>query len=724
MDIPRLNYQRSSPPSPLRMLLMTAAVFMIEIAVMILVSRLPLTSPAEIFVDAALLTVLLLAPLYFLLYRPLHAHLTKHQQKEEEMDDLVVFFRNILDSIFSGVWVTNRLDTIFFANKYISEISGLPPDKLEGSSILTDFPEEMMRYFLPYYLKAKETLAPVYYDALPVKTPAGRESYQSGWLIPRLNDGRYNGMICTLEDVTSHKTAKAALRASEQRYKDLFENANDAIFIVDNNFNYLDVNKKAVDLFGFSKDEFLRMKITDVIPPGQRAHSDAEFDKLRRQGGYEHFIGKQRTKDGRWLDIEISSSAIFQDGKIAGSRDIVRDISERKHMEEQLRQAQKMEAIGTLAGGIAHDFNNILYAIRGYTELSLAETPRESPLRENLREINRSAKRAAELVKQILTFSRKAAEEKHPLRLQPVVKEALKLMRGTLPTTIDIRQDIDRGSRPIMADLTQIHQVVINLCSNAADAMEDNGGILTVQLEETTVTPDFAAQTEGLHAGDYVTLTVSDTGHGMDVATLSRIFDPYFTTKAPGKGTGLGLATVHGIISNHNGAIEVKSTPQQGTSFNIYFPVLTAEAVDSEGADHEPALLPVSGHILVVDDEEPIVRIAERALYRLGCEVTSFTSSTKALMAFQNAPYAFDAVLTDQTMPAITGLELARKILEIRPDIPIILTTGYSAAVNAEQAKEAGISAFLMKPLSLEDIAQALHQSLAAPQPAADDDTS
>ncbi|MEW6593458.1 MAG: PAS domain S-box protein [Thermodesulfobacteriota bacterium] len=702
------------PPqqTPLPMLLTIAgAVFAAEVAVMVLLHRVPLAPLAEIFVDAALLTLLLFPTLYLFLYQRLAGQLRQFQNNERELAELRDFFQSTLDSIFSGVYVTDRHETIIFANRAVSSISGLPLSQIQGASLLTDFPEETLRHFRPCYLRARDTGSPVAYEALPIVTPTGRRTFQSGWLIPRLRDGSYDGMICTMEDVTSQKNALAALDASKQRYQDLFENANDAIFIVDNDHRYVDVNKKAVELFGFSREEFLGMRTTDVMASEPPVACEASFGKRGSSGHYERFISRQRTRDGRWLDIEVSSSAIIEDGRVVGSRDIVRDITGRKQIEEQLRQAQKMEAIGTLAGGIAHDFNNILYAIRGYTELSLAETRKGSAVHDNLQEIRRSAQRAADLVKQILTFSRKGAEEKHPLRLEPVVKEALKLIRGTLPTTIDIRQSLDPGCRPTMADLTQIHQVVINLCANAADAMEA-GGVLTVRLEEVTVDRDLARRVEGLSPGDYVRLSVADTGHGMDQATMSRIFEPYFTTKGPGKGTGLGLATVHGIVSSHQGAIACSSMPGQGSTFSLYFPALPAGTAADADSGQETTPPRVAGHILVVDDEPSIVRIAEQALRRLDCQVTAFTNSTQALLAFQNSPYAFDAVLTDQTMPALTGLELARKMMTIRPDIPIILTTGYSTSVNEEQAKAAGIRTFLMKPLSIEELGRALHEAL------------
>jgi len=379
-----------------------------------------------------------------------------------------------------------------------------------------------------------------------------------------------------------------------------------------------------------------------------------------------------------------------------------RDQEEKERLMGELRQAQKMEAIGTLAGGIAHDFNNILYAMLGYAELSMTEVAKDSGIYQNLSEIVKGGKRAADLVRQILTFCRKAEQEKKPVQLQPIVKEALKLMRGTLPTTIDIRQQIDPHCRPILADITQIHQVIVNLCTNAYHAMRDQGGILSVNLTEVDKTHALH-ELQDLPGEAFVKLSIADTGSGMDQKILERIFDPYFTTKDHGEGTGLGLSTVHGIVKSHGGTITVRSTPGQGSCFDVYLPVL--EEKPALNLKSETTALPkVHGRVLFVDDEATIAELGGKILKQIGVEAEVFTSSVAALAAFEAAPHAFDAVITDQTMPGLTGMELAKKILELRPDTPIILTTGFSESVSEEQAKAVGIKEFMLKPLSLEVI--------------------
>ncbi len=392
-----------------------------------------------------------------------------------------------------------------------------------------------------------------------------------------------------------------------------------------------------------------------------------------------------------------------------------RDQEEKERLVSELRQAQKMEAIGTLAGGIAHDFNNILYAMLGYAELSMIEVPKDSDIYQNLSEIVKGGKRAADLVRQILTFCRKAEQEKKTVQLQPIVKEALKLMRGTLPTTIDIRQQINPHCRPILADITQIHQVVVNLCTNAFHAMREQGGVLSVSLTEVDKAKA-PHELQDLPVEEFVKLSIADTGSGIDQKILERIFDPYFTTKRHGEGTGLGLSTVHGIVKSHGGTITVRSTPGHGSCFNVYLPVLKEKPALS--LEFETMALPkVHGRFLFVDDEETIAELGGKILKQIGAEAEVFTNSIAALAAFIAAPEAFDAVITDQTMPGLTGMELAKKILEIRPDIPIILTTGFSENVSEELAKTVGIKEYILKPLSLEVIAWTVSKLLSANNP-------
>ena len=431
-----------------------------------------------------------------------------------------------------------------------------------------------------------------------------------------------------------------------------------------------------------------------------------------RDGATHRFEMNENT-EGENLFFEAGVSPV-RDGKgvIIAAVEVLRDITEQKKLADQLLQAQKMEAIGTLAGGIAHDFNNILTAILGYAELSKFEVDPDSDLSHNLAEIISASRRAGDLIRQILTFSRKTKFKKQPLQIHSVVKEALKLIRGTIPSNIDIRQEIASDCGSILADVTQIHQIIMNLCTNAYHAMQKQGGILIVRLENTVINGDTSDQPPGLAPGNYVRLTVSDTGHGMDENTLDRVFDPYFTTKKQGEGTGLGLATVHGIVKNHGGAISVKSALNEGATFEIYFPRVEAafSAAITDWSENGPISRQVK--ILLVDDEEMLTKLGKSILKKLGHTVTAFSNSQDALDCFRQDPQAFDLLLTDQMMPGLTGLELAQQCLALRPDLPVILATGYSEAISKEQAHAQGVSAILWKPVTINTMAETIQQAL------------
>jgi PAS domain S-box-containing protein len=383
---------------------------------------------------------------------------------------------------------------------------------------------------------------------------------------------------------------------------------------------------------------------------------------------------------------------------------------ENKSLQAQLMQSQKMEAIGTLAGGIAHDFNNILSAVLGYAEMARDASPEESPLARDLDKVLEASHRAAALVKQILAFSRQAETERIALQPVPIVKEAIKLLRPTLPSTIVIKQHLETPTRPICADPTQFHQIVMNLCTNAFHAMEQTGGVLDISLEDCELTPSDLQLYPDIQPGNFVLLAIGDTGSGIPPEIKDRIFDPYFTTKGVGKGTGMGLAIVHGIVATAGGFVVCESEPGKGTIFRIYYPAIEQNAVAlTQSAASSPT---GKEHILLIDDEEMLAEMGQAMLERLGYEVTVRTSSLEALTDFQNQLDRFDAVVTDQTMPGLTGMELAQKMLQIRPDIPIILCTGYSNLVNEEQATHCGITGFVMKPMTKQKIATQLRKAL------------
>jgi CheY-like chemotaxis protein len=395
-----------------------------------------------------------------------------------------------------------------------------------------------------------------------------------------------------------------------------------------------------------------------------------------------------------------------------------REINNRKQAEKkknkleiQLQQFQKMEAIGTLAGGIAHDFNNILSSVIGYTELALDNTERGTLLHNNLQEVLLAGQRACDLVKQILTFSRQADQELKPLNVQLVVKEALKLTRSALPSTIEIKQNISDTCGPVMADATQIHQVAMNLLTNAFHAMEDDGGTLEVTLKQIDLAVD-DLKDPAMVPGPYICLTVADTGIGINKSVINRIFEPYFTTKEKNKGTGLGLATVHGILKSYKGDIRVYSEPGKRTEFQVYLPVIRTRTKIKETTGDISPVERGTERILFVDDEVQIARVAQQMLENLGYHVTARTSSIETLEAFRAAPHRFDLVITDMTMPNMTGLELAKKLMEIRPDIPIIICTGFSEKISEHKAKTVGIRGYVMKPVVRTELAGKIRQAL------------
>jgi len=398
---------------------------------------------------------------------------------------------------------------------------------------------------------------------------------------------------------------------------------------------------------------------------------------------------------------------------------IVRDITEQKtaeaerdHIETRFRQAQKMEAIGTLAGGIAHEFNNILSPIMVYTELTLLDLPEDSDssLRRSMEEVLAASDRARDLIGQILALSRQGEEEPYPLKITPIIKEVTKLLRVALPTTIKIRQHLTSETDTVLADPSQVHQVLMNLCTNAGDAMRKEGGVLEVSLQNVVLGPDARSAFPDIAPGGFIRLTVSDTGHGMEQAVLDRIFDPHFTTKEKGQRTGLGLAVVQAIISNYGGGIAVDSEPGKGTRFDVFFPEAGPET--EKAAETVSQIRKGDESILLVDDDISLLTSTQWALGKLGYSVTAHISSIEALEVFRSDPTQFDLVITDQTMPNLTGENLSKALMEIRPDIPIMLCTGHSESIDEDRARALGIRQYLMKPIALRRMAATIRDIL------------
>jgi len=442
------------------------------------------------------------------------------------------------------------------------------------------------------------------------------------------------------------------------------------------------------------------------------------MDQIQRDGHVENFEVEVRKKDGSFVWVSTNAKLLTNvEGSIIGVEGVTRDISQLKKsekekldLEENLRQSQKMEAIGTLAGGIAHDFNNILAAIIGYSEVAMDDIPESSPARQSIQEILNAGIRAKELIRHILTFSRKSEQNYAPVQVHLIVKEALKLLRASIPSSIDIRQDIDCQCGTIIANPTELHQIIINLCTNAAQEMENKDGVLSVSLEQLDLPSDNLQKDPTLTPGPYVKLSVSDTGHGIDPDNIDRIFDPYFTTKEVGKGSGMGLAVVHGIVKRHNGMITIESKPAEGTTFNVFFP--KAGEVEQQTIKEIDILPTGNERILLVDDDESVVNAIKQLLEGLGYQVTPKNCGRETLELFSAQPNAFDLIITDQTMPEMTGEQLAKELIDLKPEVLIILCTGYSSVIDDKKAKTIGIREFIMKPVDKKELAITIRKVL------------
>jgi len=516
------------------------------------------------------------------------------------------------------------------------------------------------------------------------------------------------GVEGIIRDVTERKKSEEA----HMRLATAVEQATELILITDTDGTIQYVNPSYERVTGYTREELIG-KNSRMLKSGK--HDQAFYKDLWdtiRSGDVWRGRIINKTKSGHLYQEEATITPIRDSaGNIINFVGVKRDVTRESMLEKQLQQAQKMEAIGTLAGGIAHDFNNILAAISGYSELARLDMKNSPRAMKNLDKVLKASYRAKELVTQILTFSRQAEYENKPVHISSIVKEALKLMRASLPTTIEIQQDIDQDIGNVLADPTQIHQVLMNICTNAGHAMRDKGGILQVSLNRPKGDPEFAMQFPGQDHEGHLRLKISDTGHGMPPEVLERIFDPYFTTKEKGEGTGLGLAVVHGIVKNHNGHIAVSSEVGKGSTFCVYLPRIARHAKRWQ-KDAAKTIPRGNEHILLVDDEKDIVQMEQQMLEHLGYLVTIRTDSVKALQDFQSQPNKFDLVITDMTMPKMTGDLLAQEIRKIDPAVPIILCTGFSAKMSDETARSIGINEYLLKPLALGKLAKTVRDLL------------
>ena len=526
----------------------------------------------------------------------------------------------------------------------------------------------------------------------------------------RDQNGRPTGIIGVTRDISERKQVEEALRRSEEKYRTVLEANPDPVVVYDMKGKVIYFNPAFTRVFGWTLAERLGKKMDVFVPEEALRETKMMIEKVLTGERFFNIETHRYNKNGETIPVSISG-AIYKDknGNPIGSVINLRDISLQKKLEAQLQQAQKMEAIGTMAGGIAHDFNNILSSVIGYTELTLDSEKKGTFQYKNLQEVLSAGNRARDLVKQILTFSRQVDHEQKPIQLKPQIKEALKMIRASIPSTIEIDQNL-QSDELIMADPTQIHQILMNLCTNAAHAMENNGGRLTVSLMDADLDSEFISRHPNLKPGSYINLIISDTGHGISPDVMEKIFDPFFTTKEKGKGTGLGLSVVHGIVRSCGGEIFVYSEPGKGSTFKICLPVIKGRFKLEDSAER-PIPTGVE-RILFIDDEPVIMEMGKQILESLGYDVVARNSSIEALELFKEKKDNFDLVITDMTMPHITGEKLAEKLMQIRPDIPVILCTGFSSMIDERKALGMGIRAFITKPVLKREIAEAIREVL------------
>ncbi len=526
-----------------------------------------------------------------------------------------------------------------------------------------------------------------------------------------------NALAEQLGRIVESEWIEDAHRESERKFRHMFENNSAIMCLIDpQTLEIIDANYAAARFYGLTRETLVTKKLADIS-----LEAEEEIRKEVKKAGKEHrafFVFKHKLANGEIRDVEMRSTPLIIDDSQPIYFAIIQDITnrvrieeEKKRFESQIRQAQKMEAIGTLTGGIAHDFNNILWIISGNTELALAETQGGSPARYNLKQVEAACRRATNLVKQISSFSSQTEQVQQPLKISSIVKESLKLLRSTIPMNIEIHQNISTQSYPILADLTQINQLLLNLYTNAAYAMRENGGVLEVSLLEIELDEEESALHQGLSPGKYAILSVRDTGHGIKPENVERIFDPYFTTKKFGEGTGMGLSVVYRVVKTHGGTITVNSEPGKGTTFNIFLPRIDENEIEHETETFD-ALPKGNEKILFVDDEDAVLDMGKQILRRLGYQVLTCNSPIEALKSFKAHPENYDLVITDQGMPHMTGENLAKELMSIRRDIPIILCTGFSDLVSKEKAKLSGIKAFLTKPIVKGDFAGIIREIL------------
>ena len=577
-----------------------------------------------------------------------------------------------------------------------------------GKPYPLDFYPESFRDTMTKNLeKSKETGEIITQEASVVDLKENKVWFHSTIVPIKDKKSRIEYFMIVSIDITEHKQGEEALQRVS-RLSEEFINSLPGLFYVFDEQRFVKWNKEWNKVTGYSDKELSSRYGTDFFDGKDRERIGDQMTKVFCEG-----TGKTEaklvTKDGRRVPYFFTGLRKNLEGKdhLIG---LGIDITNRKQLEDNLRQSQKMESIGTLAGGIAHDFNNILSGIIGYTELSKDNVPKNSPVVNYLNNALKLTNRAGDLVSQILAFSRKNVDEEKPIDIAPILKEALKLLRSTLPSTIEIEKNIDESSAVLIGDPSSIHQIVMNLVTNAAQSIKKDTGIIRISLTSERLDETDLAENNHATPGMFIKLTVQDNGSGIDPSSINRIFDPFFTTKEVGKGTGMGLSVVHGIVTAHGGLIKVNSVLNKGTTFNVFIPKTEMKAIETDIV--LPQAIPGTANILFVDDEELLRDITQKTLSSLGYNVTDSSSASEAIKIFEKDPGLFDLVITDLSMPKMNGINLSKELIKLRPEIPVILCTGNTGDISDQSIKDAGIRATVMKPITIAGISKVIFDVL------------
>lgn len=646
------------------------------------------------------------------------ADITDNKHVEESLRQREIYLNKIINNLGDPMFVKDTSSNFVLVNDAFCSLLSLPRESIIGETLAELTPLHEREHFFRVDRHVLETGEDnVSEETLTIRGSATRNVSTRKTRYIDQSGNKY--IIGVIHDITDRKQMEAELLDSRRYLTELIHSIDGIVWEADaRTFHFKFVSSQAERLLGYPASRWIDEPNfwSEHLHPEDRDAAIKFCTSMTAELRDHEFEYRMIAADGHVVWLRDMVSVIVTDNEPVLLRGLMVDITEKKSLESQLRHAQKMEAIGTLAGGIAHDFNNILTAIRGFTQLSQDEARGQRTLLEYLDAVAKGANRGTELVKQITTFSRRNESKHVSMSVQSVVSEALALLRATIPASIEIRHTLKDDAANILGDATQIHQIVMNLCTNAWHAMQPKGGAIEVRVEDVMVDDVFVAAHRDLHAGKHVRLTVSDNGCGMDSATKARMYDPFFTTKGPGEGTGLGLAVVHGIVRAHDGCIVVASELNRGTTFEIYFPALVSQSAKSLTIPFQTAGAAHQHRVLLVDDEEPLVSLGKLTLQKCGYLVEGFASGADALAAFRAAPNDVDLVVTDLSMPGMSGLDLIEQIRRIRQDIPVIIMSGYIDELTRVRIMSSHIQKVMEKPFMFDDVSAAIREVLESTQ--------